>query len=103
MRGSWHMLMNREDVLREVTSNHLVGGIENEESCAGDLERIKLDQLENAAGRANDELLTVVQDADVFFHVAPPNTGGTVQLHERANVGRELGDILCLKEGGCED
>ena len=91
------------DLLLEAAGEHLVGLIQHEQLHGVQAEGSALDHVEHAAGRADHDVDSVLQGADVLPHRGAADACVDLHLHEVAQGAADLDDLLGELAGGGED
>ena len=92
--------MYGKDMLGEAARQHFIGFIENKKFRAAGRDRTKSNQIQNAAGRANDDLLTMAQRIFVVIYGNSSSTDRAVYVLGPANFDGESLDLLRNVERG---
>lgn len=101
--GLGQKLEDNVDLLGETTGQHLVGLVEDEHLHVVGLEDTTLDHVLDTAGRANNDLGTVLESLHVITNAGTANAGMALDVHEVADGDNNLLDLLGKLAGGGED
>jgi hypothetical protein len=82
---------------------HLVGLVQNEHLHGVSLQETTLDHVVNPAGRANNDLGTLLEGLHVVADAGATNAGVALDVHEVADGDNDLLNLLRQLTGGGQD
>jgi len=91
------------DLLGEAAGQHLVSLVEDEHLHVVRLEDAALDHVVDTAGRADNNLGTVLEGLHVVTDAGAANAGVALDIHKVTNGNNDLLDLLGELTGGGED
>jgi hypothetical protein len=91
------------DLLREPRWQHLVGLVETKDLDVVRYERLPLDQGQQPAGRAHNNVNALLHLSDVLGNFCPPNAAMTFDIHVLSNIEDHLLCLLCQFTSRCEN
>ena len=101
--GLGEQLEDVVDLLGETARQHLVGLVEDEHLHVVGLEDAALDHVLDTAGRADNDLGTVLEGLHVVANAGTANAGVALDVHEVTDGDDDLLDLLGQLAGGGED